>query len=132
MYLDSQDESGETVILAVRIRDLADVASADLFLVYDPVRLVFFSWSPGALMEQAPGPVTYDVGEQVPGSLRMQVSRTGPVDAGPNDPVLVVLRFKVVALGGTPTTFTAPSSIDDPQGIPHPGVQLYAGVFSGF
>jgi len=132
VYLDSQDESGETVTLAVRVRDLADIASSDLFLEYDPDRLVYFSWQAGVLLEQVVGAVTYDVFEQGPGSLRMQISRSaGTADAGVNDPVLVVVRFKVVAVGRTPATWSALSSLDDAQGTPHPGVQFYAGEFSG-
>jgi len=132
VYLDSQDESGENVTLAVRVRDLADIASADLLLEYDPERLVYFSWQAGVLLEQVVGPVTYDVFEQGPGDLRMQISRSaGSADAGLNDPVLVVLRFKVVAVGQTPAMWSALSSLDDAQGTPHPGVQFYAGEFSG-
>jgi len=132
VYLDTQDVQGETVSLAVRVRELDGIASSNLLLEFDPVRLVYFSWLPGDLLEQAAGPVAYQVFETVPGSLRMQVSRSaGSVDAGSDDRVLVIVRFKVVAIGETPAVFDPSSAILDDGGAPIPGVQFYAGVFSG-
>lgn len=131
VYLDAVEVFDDTVSLAVRVRDLADIEASDAILVYDPDRLVYFAFASGTLMEQIVGPVTYDVDEQVPGVLRMQISRTGSVDAGLNDPVLVVIRFKVVASGDTPATFASNSALEDDQGAALPGVTFYAGAFSG-
>ena len=133
VYLDPQDATGETIIVAVRVRDLANVAGADVVLEYDPSRVVYVSWLPGDLLEeQGQGVVDYDVFEEIPGRLRMLVSRAGgSVSAGTNDPVLVMTRFKVVVVGMTPASFELGSEMSDEQSVALPGVTFFAGSFSG-
>jgi hypothetical protein len=132
VYVDPQDADGETVTVAVRVRDLPGVASSDVILEYDPARLVYFAWLPGELLEQGPMTVSYNVREEFPGRLRMRVARNvGATDAGTDDPVLVMVRFKVAAVGATPAAFALTSSLYDDQAAPIAGVELYAGTFFG-
>jgi hypothetical protein len=131
VFLAEEDVVGQTVTVSVRVRELAGIAAADLTLEYDPVRLVFVGWESGGLLEQGPTAVDYQVGEQIPGLLRVEASRaSGTASAGQDDPVLAMLRFKVVAVGGTPALFGAGSAMLGPS-APLAGVTFFAGTFLG-
>lgn len=132
VFVTEADENGQNVTVAVRARELAAVAAADLTLEYDPVRLVYVGFASGSLLEQGPEAVAYAVGEQVPGLLRMQIARAaGTASAGPDEPVLVLLTFVVVARGITPVEFGAGSRLLDGAGQPIPGVAYFSGAFEG-
>jgi hypothetical protein len=132
VFLAAEQHDGQTVTLSVRVRELGGIAAADLTLEYDAVRVVFFAWEPGVLLGVGPE-ATYDVFEEIPGRLRVQISRSpGTVSAGTDDPALVVLRFKVVVLGDTPATFdTVSSAMLDESSSRLPGVSLFGGTFTG-
>ena len=121
----------ERVSVSVRVRGTNNVYDADLTLVYDPTRVVFRTFDTGTLLEQGGGFIDYQVREQIPGTLRIQITRTtaGIVVAGLDDPRLVTLGFDVVKTGSASTGFGG--SLHDDALNPLPGITFFGGGFQG-
>lgn len=132
VFLAEESASGSSLAVAVRVRATTGIHGADLTLTYDPVRLLFRNSSAGTLLEQGNASATYDVRETTAGVLRMQIQRNtaGTVDAGTNDPQLVVIAFDVLIQGSAVATFSSSSLLDE-AGDPILGITFFGGSFLG-
>lgn len=131
VWLDGVTAQDDRVGVAIRVRDVTDVADVELYLAYDPDVVVFRSWEPGTLLEQGGAVVTYDVRETVIGTLRIDATRSlGGADAGSDGPALVVLSFRLAKSGSSPISFLPTSKLSDGAGLPIAGVAYYGGTLA--
>ena len=101
VYLEDELILGESITLSVRVRDTADVASADLRLVYDPALVVYRAFGNGSLLEEGGSDVAYQVFEEQPDVDRVRAESVPNAGLAEHIDLAVLLR----SAGLFPTVF---------------------------
>ena len=92
--------------------------------------MVYRAFGNGSLQEEGGSDVANQVFEEQPGMLRIRVVRLDPggVDAGTDNPSLVLLRFSAVRQGQASLAFDPASVLADETSDPLPGVSFFGGA----
>lgn len=116
--------------IAVRVREVADVASAELIVEFDPGAALYRGFTPGDLFESAGPAVTYTVVEAVAGRLTIDVRRPdgASVAAGSTDPTLVVFSLQPIRSGASRVAFNPASRLIDGTDASVPGIVFFSGT----
>jgi hypothetical protein len=125
---------GDTATLQVRVTNTDDVYGAAFDVVYDPSRVTFVTWAPGALLESGGHVPNYAVNSPEPGRVVVGASRKGNVSGVDvvGSRVLIRLVFRVTEVGSSAVAFQAASLIDaalPPQDIS--GTTWFGGALVG-